>query len=186
MSLDLTKANPRFKLPIAIQGGIIECVMRGGHKLIADEIDLPIVKRFTWQPLKAKTGKIYAYHVGTENGERPVYLLHRLLAGATDEQYVDHRNHNTLDNRRINLRICSSSQNNANRIPDMGTFSGGLKGVSRYKHTSRWRARIHVNKEEIALGVFDNKLDAARAYDEAAKRYFGEFAFLNFGGLNVA
>jgi hypothetical protein len=91
----------------------------------------------------------------------------------------DHRNFNTLDNRKENLRQCSRTENNRNR-PARQDCSSGFKGVGLDKRRNVWRARIVVNKVEMWLGYFSDPKEAARAYDEAAKLHYGEFASLNF------
>jgi hypothetical protein len=125
-----------------------------------------------WNP---STESFYA--VATISGKR-VYM-HRLILGLTGfEQKGDHINLNTLDNRCENLRSCSHQQNCCNRNRPQNNTSG-FKGVSRYRGL-RWRAQIKLRGKYIHLGYFDNANHAALAYDEAAKKMFGEFAFLNF------
>ena len=74
---------------------------------------------------------------------------------------MDHRNHNTLDNRRKNLRVCSQSLNSLNRIPG-STASSGLRGVHWHEAMHRWRARVYYMGKEMVLGYFDNPQDAFR------------------------
>jgi hypothetical protein len=97
---------------------------------------------------------------------------------------VDHWNRDTLDDRRSNLRICLRGQNNTNsrkRSRPAGT-SSRFKGVSWRKQKGRWVAKIRKNDSHYFLGYFDSEEDAARAYDAAARRIFGEFARTNFPG----
>jgi len=90
---------------------------------------------------------------------------------------IDHINQNKLNNRRNNLRVCSRSENGANRsIPKTNT--SGYKGVYRIKN--KWMAQIGIKNKSIYLGCFDEKVDAAIAYDTAATKAFGAFARLNF------
>lgn len=96
-----------------------------------------------------------------------------------DGFWVDHINGDTLDNRRSNLRLCTVSGNNHNRMKSKNNTSG-YKGVSWLKQNQKWRAYIKVNSKDKHLGCYLDKEDAARAYDKAAKEYFGEFARLNF------
>jgi hypothetical protein len=105
--------------------------------------------------------------------------LHRLLMNAVQTQQVDHANGNSLDNRRENLRFCTSSQNSQNR---RRTSTSGFKGVSlkpRYK-SKPWEANIKVAGKLKYLGRFQTPEEAAKAYDSAARDMFGEFAHTNF------
>lgn len=91
---------------------------------------------------------------------------------------IDHINGNGLDNRRKNLRLVTKSQNMMNRGIQKNNTSGFM-GVSFHKATGRWRAYIKKDKKQFYLGLFDNKKDAAIAYNEATKFYHGEYAYLN-------
>jgi hypothetical protein len=105
-------------------------------------------------------------------------LLHRWLVGAREGEEVDHKNHNTLDCRRENLRRCTKSQNMANmRIPRNNTT--GFKGVTYDKRVNRFTARIKVNRHHRHLGSFVTAEEAAVAYNFAALESFGEFAYFN-------
>jgi len=105
--------------------------------------------------------------------------MHRLLMGAIQGQEVDHINMNTLDNRRENLRLCTSSQNkgNAKRRTDN---TSGFRGVSFYRRDGNWTAQLVVRGQYLYLGRHATATEAARAYDKAARKHFGEFARLNF------
>jgi hypothetical protein len=102
--------------------------------------------------------------------------MHRLLLNPPEGVEVDHINGNTLDNRRANLRICTHAENSRNRRGRSNSKSG-VKGVTPYP--GGWRATINVNGKNVHLGCFTNIDDAAEAYDEAATRYYGEFARTN-------
>ena len=112
--------------------------------------------------------------------------IHRLILGVDNPKViVDHINRNPLDCRRSNLRIANDTTSSYNRSKrNGGKLHSKYKGVSKVHprvHSSKpYLARIQISKEKrISLGYFKNELDAAEAYNEAAKKYFGEFAVLN-------
>lgn len=142
---------------------------RGQFALISDE-DFERVSHHSWcmHPCGYAKARIKTRYV----------LMHRWIIGAKPGQMMDHINGNKLDNRRENLRFCTISQNIANR-PISISNNTGYKGVGYRKDRKKYRARIKVNGKEIHLGYFDTPQEAARRYDQGAKTYFGEFAFLN-------
>lgn len=99
--------------------------------------------------------------------------------GSRKGELVDHINHNTLDNRKGNLRNCTHSENHGNEYAAPGKTSK-YKGVSKHTQTGRFRACIKHQRKYIHLGYFKKEKEAARAYDKAAKEHFGGFAYLNF------
>jgi hypothetical protein len=106
--------------------------------------------------------------------------MHRYLMNAPKDKKVDHRNNRTLDNRRENLRLASTGENNKNRRKMRGNFSSKYKGVFWNERRKRWFARINVDGKLIHIGSFKKEKDAARAYDAAAKKYHKVFACVNF------
>lgn len=111
--------------------------------------------------------------------DRKPYMLHRFILGVTDPKVlVDHRDRNPLNNRRSNLRFASASQNAANRRKN--THSSRFLGVTWDKTRRKWRAQILDNGKYRNLGRFTDEKLAARAYDDAAREVFGEFATCNF------
>ena len=117
-------------------------------------------------------------------------ILERVLGRRLERQErVDHINHDKLDNRRGNLRLATHQQNKWN-VPkqkhrDGRPTSSQYKGVSLFKRNGRWTASIKVNDKSVRLGYFDTEEDAARAYDAAARQYFGEFAYCNFPAIDT-
>lgn len=153
-----------------------------GHLVtLVDDEDFEKVKMFSWV-FSGRGRTAYARRRFKLDGKHTGEYLHVVLTGWP---MVDHVNGDGLDNRRSNLRPASSHENNWNsRKPK--SFSGrpcssAFKGVSRRSISSRpWRAFIKVNYKQVHLGMFADEDDAARAYDAAARLYFGEFAQLNF------
>lgn len=105
--------------------------------------------------------------------------MHKVIMKASREFQVDHINGNKLDNRKTNLRLCSAAQNSMNKSIASNNTSG-YKGVTWRKSRSKWLASIRINTTLIHLGSFDYKEQAALAYDAAARKYFKQFAKLNF------
>jgi len=108
-------------------------------------------------------------------------LMHRLITNAPAGMLVDHRNHNGLDNRRENMRVCTREQNSHNQRPYRGS-SCGYKGVTLHKRDGVFEVNIRYKGNLNYIGRFKDADDAARAYDKKAKELFGEFAYLNFPG----
>ena len=112
-------------------------------------------------------------------GERTTIRLHREVLQTPDGMETDHINGDRLDNRRENLRVCKRSENSKNQKKRADNISG-YKGVSWSKPNRKWRATIMMDYKTVHLGYFDDKQVAARAYDEAACKLYGEFARTNF------
>ena len=141
---------------------------------IVDDEDFEKFNKFKWYCAKL----LYACRDVKRNKQRTALLLHREIMNAPVDKHVDHINGNTLDNRKENLRLATKSTNGMNRgIPNNNT--SGYKGVHFFKRNKNWQAYINFESKRVHLGYFDNKHDAARAYNEAAIKYHGEFAKLN-------
>lgn len=105
--------------------------------------------------------------------------LHRMVLNAPNGVEVDHINGNKLDNRRGNLRLASSSENKWNRGKQNGTYTSRFKGVSWHSSRRVWCAQIKVKRKLIYIGSYHTELEAARAYNHAARQYHGTFAAVN-------
>ena len=115
-----------------------------------------------------------------------VVYMHREIANPKDDEVVDHRNRDKLDNRRGNLRVCTQAENTYNSVKQRRNKSGYL-GVHWHKGAGKWSAEVHKQGEKYYLGLFSDKEDAARMYNFWAADLFGEYAFLNeIGGMNPA
>lgn len=151
-----------------------------GLNCLVDAADFARLSTVPWCACK-KRQRFYA--VTRAKTGRIVYM-HRLILGCENREQGDHDNRNSLDNRRFNLRKCTHAQNNQNK-EKLRRNKSGYKGVNWFKYQKphgkggRWTARIMANRKCIHLGYFDTALEAARAYNEAAVKYHGEFARLN-------
>lgn len=122
---------------------------------------------------------VYARRIIVVNGKRATQMMHRFIMGITDSKIkVDHFDHNGLSNLESNLRAATSADNNHNRRLSRAN-SSGYKGVSWNNQRNKWHAHIQVDNHDIFLGQFTDILDAREAYDAAALRYHGEFAYTN-------
>lgn len=146
---------------------------------LVDESDLPLVADYTWTLLRDVGGRAWAM-TSIYRPRRRSLLMHRLLMDPGPGMVVDHINHDGLDNRRVNLRVCAQAQNMANMRPQARDTSSRYKGVGWDKRSAKWRAYITIGGRLVHLGYHATEEDGARAYDAAARLYFGEYAFLNF------
>jgi hypothetical protein len=178
-----------------------------GYFALIDPADYPRLSRYNWRICRTK-GKntLYAERsIRLPNGKYPRILMHRQImshyplttnhhsltanhhplttnhsASAIEPQatVIDHINRNGLDNRRANLRLATVTQNAWNS--KKRNSRSGYKGVWFAAEKGLWRAAIVNEGRKIHLGYFKDKTAAARKYDEAAKKYRGQFALLNF------
>ena len=148
---------------------------RGKVALVDDE-DFEWLNQWKW---KCST---FGYAVrllpADESGKRSNVFMHRLILGTPSGLYTDHINQDKLDNRKANLRIATKSQNSANSKVRVSGKTASFKGVS-LKQRGVFEAQIKTGGKYVYLGRFDTEEDAALAYNDAAKKAFGEFASLN-------
>jgi hypothetical protein len=151
-----------------------------GKYAIVDPDDYERLSKYKWYALKCEQSFYAARNKYLKYGKKKNVLMHREIINAPDNLFVDHINQNGLDNRKANLRLATKVQNTWNRIKTRRKTSSKYKGVSYQKRDRIWKAKIIINGRNKYLGSFQNEIDAAKAYDGAARKYFGEFARPNF------
>ena len=150
-----------------------------GKFTIVDDEDFQRLSRFKWhaQVRPYTSYAVREFSTGYGRRRRKLIPLHRFILDAPDGIQVDHINGNGLDNRRVNLRLCTAQQNCAN---NRRVYSkSGYKGV--YWNQCVWQARLNHNGKLLYFGSYKSPIDAARAYDKAATEIFGSFARTNEG-----
>lgn len=162
-----------------------EIQLTRGYFTTIDDEDYERVSQYKWYAGVTRC-RVYAQR-GVSirvNGKQRVViiLMHRFIMNAASDIDVDHKNLDTLDNKKENLRFATQSQNNGNN-PLRQDSTTGFKGVTKAKN--RYRARIGKDNKRIGLGFYLTAEDAARAYDKAAITLFGEFARTNFPGEEI-
>ena len=148
-----------------------------GQVTIVSEDDYKYLSQYSWY-FKPKKGNVGGYAKCDCFNEKRVYM-HRVINKTPDGLFTDHINGNGLDNRRCNLRSCTNRQNLWGTGKSADNTSG-YKGVTWDKEKRKWLAQIRTNYKYKFLGYFDDKKDAAKAYDLAAKEQRGEYAYQNF------
>lgn len=178
-------------MEIIIKSSFFEIPLTKGKVSIVDADKYDYLLQWNWHYGSSRGSLINGYaaraasRIGRKNetefkGSKLIFM-HRQLLNPEEGYFVDHINRNTLDNRIKNLRIATRAENAKNSGKNK-TNTTGYKGVFIEKKGNyfAYRARIKLNGEKINLGCFKTAVEAALAYDDAAIKYHGEFAFLNF------
>jgi len=149
-----------------------------GKFTLVDDEDYDDLSKHNWYVQKSRNTFYAARRVKNSNGNPRLALMHREIMGSPFGKKIDHIDEDGLNNQKQNLRICTNSQNQMNRGKTKVNTSG-YKGVFWHELAKKWRAQISINNERIYLGLFDDVSEAAKAYNEAAVKFHGEFARLN-------
>ena len=148
---------------------ILNCHGVAASEAIIDTEDYDKAKKYRWRAVHG--------HIQAVGG---TIYLHRLIMDAPRGVLVDHINHDKADNRKKNLRFATNQQNIQNQIAHgRKNNTSGYKGVDYDKKRRKWRARIYLDNKAITLGRFNSRRDAARAYNKAAFKLYGDFASTN-------
>lgn len=154
-----------------IKNHICYIPLPNNQKALCDEDRITEISKYNWS---LANGYVNAF---IKKQKRRMKLTHFLYPDTS--LFIDHINHNILDNRACNLRICSNKENIRNSQRPKNNTSN-YKGVFYHQPSNKYRAAITSNRKRIHIGCFSDIIEAAKAYDREATRLFGEFACLNF------
>lgn len=147
---------------------MVKIKLTNNRYAIIDESDLDIISKYKWH----YDGRYAGTYI---NGKR--VRMHRMIMNNPTKMQVDHKNMNCLDNRKSNLRVATKSQNMMNRPNQKNTKK--YKGTHQRKDNGRWQSYIKIDGKRLHLGYYNTPEEAGREYNNAAIKYFGEFARLN-------
>ena len=145
---------------------------------LIDDGDYSGLSKYKWYAVLSRNKNWYAVRYFKIDNKYASISMHRQILGLQkgDKREVDHKDHDGLNNQRYNLRVCTHQENDFNR--KYQPHSSKFKGVNLTK--GKYMARIKLNGKKLYIGLYENEIEAARAYDEKAKELHGEYAGLNF------
>lgn len=156
-----------------------EIPLTQGKVALVDPEDFERFGHLKWTAQVTRSGHVYAYrNIYKEDGRQKNIYLHRLITDAPKGSDVDHANHDTLDNRRANLRIASRSQNASNRKDLKRVNRNGFRGVTR-EANGRFRGKVNVSGRTFYTHTTTCPVQASQDRDALAIRLHGAFAVLN-------
>jgi hypothetical protein len=154
-----------------------EIPLTKGYVTIVDEADYDWLNQWNWHVTTNRHHAYAARWITPITNPKIGQRMHRIITGVPVGLEVDHIDGDGLNNRRDNLRICTKNENQWNRRTIIGVSK--YHGVGWKSGSKKWRARIQSHNNQINLGYFSSEIEAAKAYNEAAKVLHGEFAYLN-------
>lgn len=166
-----------------IIGDSVKVFSNGKNKHLSffiDITDLEVISPYSWRIILYHTSYKRVETSVYENGKYRHFLLARHLMNYPNGKFVDHKDCDPLNNRRINIRLASEKENSRNVPKTILKRSSIYKGVSWHKRKNKWIATCAVDSRNKFLGYFNNEIDASRAYDLKAKELHGKFAKTNF------
>ena len=158
-----------------------EIKLTQGKIALVDDQDYDWLNKFDWHARKSRNTYYAATNIQCLDGKQTVIYIHQLILDQIhgyDENGLisDHKDRNGLNNQRYNLRRAAHGLNSHNRE---GWGKSKYKGVSWNKYNGKWLSMIDIKSKNKYLGYFNNEIDAAKAYDKAAKEIYGNNAVLN-------
>ena len=169
--------EPSCQLPTAPAHSCLILLTRGQYAIV-DDYNFEWLNLWNWYAKKS----IDTFYAVREDKDGKNTFMHRQILEILDVSkgmVTDHKNHNGLDNRECNIRICTNAENQYNRRKIKATASV-YKGIGWHKRDKIWYARIKQNQMTEHIGYYKSEIDAAKAYDAKALELFGEFAYTNF------
>lgn len=149
-----------------------EIILTQGKVALVDDEDYEKVSQYKWHAQKGHNTFYAVRSVWKSNKIQ----MHKFIMNAN---FIDHKDGSGLNNQKENLRVCNNTENSRNCKLTYNSTTG-YKGVHWDKNNKKYQVEIMVNRKHIFLGRFVDIIEAAKAYDKAALKYFGEFARLNF------
>lgn len=151
-------------------------INNSSKEIIVDDEDYVRVIKYRWGAYGSRTERICTIE---KYNDKQISLANFVMG--TRGIVYDHKDRNPWNNQKENLRVTTSQLNQANRTKDLflNDTTSNFKGVSWHKATKKWRDYITVKDKHISLGYFHKEINAAKAYNKAALKYFGDHAYLN-------
>lgn len=152
------------------EGEVTKITLDKGQVAFVESVDLALVRHYCWYARpEPSTGKYYVVtNIYREDGSHGTLFIHVLIMGEIEGKMIDHRDGNTLDNRRTNLRHVTHSENEQNRTKVNRNTSTGIRGVSRWRHRGQLKVTATANRKVYHGGYFPDTPEGLCAADEAA------------------
>lgn len=150
-----------------------------GKIAIVDDEDFDDLSKFKWHALRQRDGSFCACRMSGRPKRQRVYMHRQILCVVDRQFFVDHKNHNPLDNRRSNIRIATPAQNRHNSRPNNVKKTSKFLGVSWSKEHKSFRVALSINGKQQIIARSADEVEAAKLYNEAARKHYGEFAYIN-------